>query len=147
MAALDEELRQIERLVRTVRPADAEHRLRALVATMGEEQLHAWEPDFRAVIAEFLPKRRIELDALLDGALQPARETPVAASADETHSDDAVFPELVARVREDLDDLSRRHIFQWATAYRDRVSSAFDDALQVSLRSGNGAVAPELRAL
>jgi hypothetical protein len=147
MGALDEELTQISRLVKTVRPADAEHRLRALVATMGEEQLRAWEPDFRAVIAEFLPKRRNELDALLDGALQPAKETPGGASPGDTHSDEAVPPQLVARIREDLDDLSRRHIFQWATAYRDRVSSAFDDALQVSLRAGDGAVAPELRAL
>lgn len=147
MAALDEELAEIERLVKDVRPADAEHRLRALVATMGEEQLRAWEQDFRAVIAEFLPRRRKTLDVLLDEALRPSQAAPIGVSADDTSTAQAGLPELAARVRDDLDELSRKHIFQWATAYRDRVSSAFDDALQASLRAGQDVVAPELRAL
>jgi hypothetical protein len=150
MGALDEELSRIVRLVQTVRPADAEQRLRALVATMGEEQLRAWEPDFRTAIAEFLPRRRRDLEAFLDRSLRPAADAN-STDLSSSHGDDVYdadsASEILDRVRMDLDDLSRRHIFQWATAYRDRVSSAFDDALQISLRASDQVILPELGAI
>lgn len=147
VATLDDELTQITRLVEQVRPADAEKRLQALITTMGEEQLRAWEPDFRAVIAQFLPKRRKELTGFLDRTLSSAQETPARQTAHDAGREDGASSELTVRVRADLDDLSRRHIFQWATAYRDRVSSAFDGALQAGLRDNDNAVVGELQTL
>jgi len=141
--ALDSELTEIERLIRAVRPQEAEGRLRGLFATMNEEQLRAWEPEFRDVIKLLLPKRRKVLNAALDAVLRPSAQIPDTVPAEATPADHEELADLQQNIRADLHDLSANHIFDWATAYRDSLGSAFDRLFRVSA-SGSAAGAAEI---
>lgn len=129
MSDIAEILQQIELLLQAVRPGDAENRLRSLLDTMGREELRVWEPDFRATIEKFLPKRRRNLNDLVDQLLttSPLQVKDKAP----TDSDAKVMPlldDLDSRLRE----LSDHHIFQWSTFYRDSLAEFFTDFIALS---------------
>lgn len=89
MAALDNELAEIERLLRNVRVSEAEQRLRGLLVSMGAEQLRAWEKELRSLIDQFLPKRRRALTAGLDEGLQQSMGAPDRAESPPKRVDQA----------------------------------------------------------
>jgi hypothetical protein len=66
---IDQILVEVERLVDTVKPREAEERLRSLISTVGDEELRMWEADLRVTIGRFLPKRRKSLLLVLDRRL------------------------------------------------------------------------------
>lgn len=68
----------------------------------------------------------------------PVPATTQAGTTVAAHENRANTPLTYSRNRlsEDLDDLGRRHIFQWATFYRDTLSQYFDDFL-VELESSD----------
>ena len=70
---------QVERLVDTVKPQEAEERLRALIAMMGDEELRQWEADIRLTIGRFLPKRLKVLTLVLDRRLSTGNEAATEA--------------------------------------------------------------------
>ncbi len=133
VGALDSELAEIERLVRIVRVADAERRLRALFVTMGHEQLRTWEADLRQVIEAFHPRRRRVLEAALEHELHRAA-TPVAPPAGPSAGEDDLVEDLRLRIRSQLEDLSANHIFQWATSYRDKFREVFEELFGLAVR-------------
>ena len=76
MPGIDDLLRQVESLVMSAEPAEADERLRSLLTTMGPTELRVWEPDLRLTIGKFLPQRRRALTLLLDQLLQ-SKEQPL----------------------------------------------------------------------
>jgi hypothetical protein len=146
VGALDSELAEIERLVRVVRVADAERRLRALFMTMGDEQLRTWEPDLRQVIQEFHPKRRRALEAALEHELHGTATAVAPTRVGHPVDEDDLVKELRLRIRAQLEDLSANHIFQWATAYRDRFREAFEGLFRLAVRGSADEVAAVARA-
>lgn len=108
--------------------------LRRLIRQMGRQSLIEWRPTLEPVIGRFFPKRRQGLRELLDariaGRLMEVRERALATaypeaaiSSDQTRAWEEEF-------RCDLSELSQRHIFQWATSYRDCLFRHFDHLLE-----------------
>ena len=97
--------------------------LRRLIGEMGQETLIEWRPTLEPVIERFFRKRRRGLQELLDARVSgrplEVRERALAP----TYPDAALTPDQARdrekRLRSDLCELSERHIFQWATSYRD----------------------------
>jgi hypothetical protein len=125
---IDQILAQVERLVETVKPQEAEDRLLSLIGAMGEEELRVWEADLRLTIGRFLPKRRKGLLLTLDGRLSETNGAPGGGlnppAADPQLGVDVVS--LRSELEEKLRFLSDRHIYQWSTFYRDALSIFFD---------------------
>src|SRR5215211_4064537 len=125
MPKIERILAEVERLVDTVKPREAEERLRALIGTMGDDELRTWEADVRLTIGRFLPKRRKSLLLVLDqrlawpdGAPSPPRPAQPEPELD--------YDRLASAFAGDLRDLSEHHMFQWSTFYRDVLSFYFD---------------------
>jgi hypothetical protein len=146
MAALDNELAEIERLIRVVRVADAEQRLRALLMTMGAEQLRTWEEDLRTVIQTFHPKRRKALTFALDQELRRSAVASAPATARGVAVEDDRVEDLRLSIRADFKELSADHIFQWATSYRDRLGAQFDELFRLGVSGSAGEGADMARA-
>lgn len=94
--------------------------MRALIYSMGTDELRVWEFDLRNVASKFFPKRRraviLSLEERLgSGAAQPRQPAENSPSVEV----------LDATLRQALTALSERHIFQWATFYREALSDAF----------------------
>jgi len=117
MSDIDALLSQVESLIISVKPAEAEERLRSLVTTMGTAELRAWEPELRLVLSKFLPKRRRALTELLDASLKGQGLSQRLAEPDVELS--AEMTAMVKKLGDDLAYLYNHHIFQWGTFYRD----------------------------
>lgn len=120
MADLEALLTEIERLIPGV-PADAEERLRALIATLGIEELRSWEVDLERTIGQFYPKRRRTLSGILAARIRSLDEPPAAIAG--AHAD---LDELLGPLADTLRALSEQHIFQWSTFYHDSLYEFFD---------------------
>lgn len=118
MDSIRPELEAIRELIRTVQLADAEKRCQALISALPVEGIREWEVELRDTINRFLPKRRKALVAFLDAALAGRTNSAVGKSKALILSD-ADLGTLEAQLRTDLADLSRYHIFQWSSFYRD----------------------------
>jgi hypothetical protein len=128
MAKVDRILADVERLVATVKPQEAEERLRSLMQTMGDDELRAWDADLRVTINRFLPKRRKSLTLILDERIRP--RPPMESSPEPTPAVDLIA--LQIQFETDLQNLSERHIYQWSTFYRDTLSQYFDSFLDAA---------------
>ena len=142
--SFEEQLQAIEAMVRAVQVEKAENQLRALIETgLSRQELVDNNERIKTTIACFLKKRQKRLALVLAQAMlsngsseatKPAStDTPsTAAAADELDAervageDDA--EKYLTELQQWLDDLSERHIFQWASYYRDMVEGVFDDA-------------------
>jgi hypothetical protein len=124
---IDQILGDVERLVQTVKPREAEEKLRSLISTMGDEELKMWEADLRLTIDRFLPKRRKSLTLVLDRRLASDGASPptLKLGSQEPKQESPLGP-LQMAFAEELQDLSEHHIFQWSTFYRDTLSLYFD---------------------
>jgi hypothetical protein len=134
-------LHEVEELVRNVHPSEADERLRALLEAIGPAELRVWDPELRATIGRFLPKKRRALFALLDELQQDTRSviphvSPAAEPAGHGGAAPLTGGKEVARVvctlEDTLRELSDRHIFQWATFYRDDLGAYFRDLMLLS---------------
>lgn len=132
MANIDSVLVDVERLVRP-NPGEAEERLRALIETMGKEELGAWEVDLRRTINRFYPKRQKALGKMLASRLRMS-SSPPQVTVIPRDSDDEVS-RLVSEFEVTLKDLSALHIFQWSTFYRDALSAKFESFRAICARS------------
>jgi hypothetical protein len=123
---IDQILADVERLVQTVKPREAEERLRSLIGTMGDEELKIWEADLRLTIGRFLPKRRKSLLLVLDRRLTGSDGSP-PATLEFRVEEDTRGPDLErfgTVFADELRDLSEHHIFQWSTFYRDVLTTS-----------------------
>lgn len=121
MSGIDDILAQVDSLIASVKPIEAEDRLRSVLSSMGPAELRVWEPDLRRTIDHFLPKRRKTLSSYLDQLFDAEAQS---ASPDKMFNkiDPAV---LMEGFESDLRELAVHHIFQWATFYRDRLGEFF----------------------
>jgi hypothetical protein len=117
-------LRQVESLLVAVKPTEAEDRLRTLLTSMGPDELRVWEPDFRLTIEKFLPKRRRNLDTLLNELLTARSPNDRNGVETITPANVDIWP-IVRSLESDLEELSGIHIFQWSTFYRDYLGQFF----------------------
>lgn len=134
MPKFDQILTEVERLVATVKPQEAEDRLRSLIATVGDEELRRWEADVRVTIGRFLPKRRrnllLTLEQRLDGDVGAANDRLRLRGTKSEPARNYEF--LRAAFADELNALSQRHIYQWSTFYRDTLSAYFDRFLEAA---------------
>ncbi|MEU3984866.1 hypothetical protein AB0F77_33195 [Streptomyces sp. NPDC026672] len=123
MPGVDTALREIERLCRAVKPADAQALAIALIEELSTGELETREAQLRTVFSRaFLKKRKVTLLALLDERLHGPPPVRAPASRTPAPDEDDWLDEFHAALR----DLSDRHIFQWSTYYRDRLGADFD---------------------
>lgn len=125
-------LGEVRTLVRQVQVADAQQRLEDLIKIMGPAELRVWEDELRTAIADFLPKRQKALQALLDREFHSS----AGASARQESGSCSAAPDDLGRLVLDLEsalsDLSRFHIFQWSTFYRETLADFYDAALELA---------------
>ncbi len=99
------------RLITTVKPQDAEDRVRSLITTVGDEELRRWEADVRVTIGRLLPKRRqsllLTLEQRLAGGDVPPRDRLRVGEPEAGPNCDA----LSATFEDELRKLSQRHIY------------------------------------
>lgn len=103
----------------------------ALIDSNDARSLRELEPELRQIVGCFLPKRKKQLTAVLDGKLKGGDVQPTVSSRD------GAPPVWNLRdLRDDcsdrLQELSSYHIFQWTTHYRKDVGDIFEAALDAS---------------
>lgn len=145
-------LLQIRELARSVKMVEAEAHCRSLLADLDAADLASHYATIRGVIdSSFLKKRRVTLTGLLDAKLAAIFPAETDASlqllVSEGNAFDSRSSSVIslaaksAHLRRDLTEvfaeLSERHIFQWTTAYRERLRPCFDAAVS-SERDGAG---------
>lgn len=129
MAKIDQFLAEIERLVESVKLQEAEERLASLIRTMGDDELKAWDADLRVTIDRFLPKRRRNLLRALNERVHPENPRPALLLRAKPEPEPVValdVDSLQIEFQDELSDLSKRHIYQWSTFYRDSLSVYFE---------------------
>ena len=126
MPTIDDELTQINHLLAKGEAERPERKLTDLIRQMDSLSLAEWRPEIEKSIGRFRPKRRRDLSRVLEsktGAGDTWKETEDkrTSSAREPAAPYTVAPvaDLAADFRVALDELRERHIFQWATFYRD----------------------------
>lgn len=132
------ELDEIRRLNKSLNSVEAEQRTRLLLDRMTEDELATAAEAIRGVIDNFLPKRkRILTEALQVRLNRPGPETagdpaarPAAAPCSVDLRGQQQFSRSLCRtIRNRLDELRDRYIFQWSTWYRDLASEVFEKAV------------------
>jgi hypothetical protein len=129
MKRVSDVLAEVEGLIASVKPGDAEERLRSLIAAMERSDLEEWEDELRQTINRFLPKRRRSLTAILDARLTSTTRVAAPVSATSTHGVGADPVPLIGAFASELDELRDHHIFQWPL-YSDLLSEYLDALLQ-----------------
>ena len=144
MSEIEEVLDKVTDLNRAVRPQEAEDCLRGLLLAMGPAELRVWERDIEGSINGFLPKRRrtlTELFVLLKRGevphSYPIEPLQASTTANQPVSELALAAAPAAQVtlRDVLEGLSRQHLFQFATFYRDELGQFFAQTLE-TLQAG-----------
>lgn len=125
-------LKEVEDLLAVGRGEEPQAKLADFIGQMGESALSEWRADLLKIIERFQPKRRKQLLDLLDSKTsgRPMRVRESARLAYSTVPD--APPDVVPgedAFRDDLLDLSEKHIFQWSTRYRTRLTRHFDHYL------------------
>ena len=108
-----------------------------LIRQMGRQSLIEWRPTLEPVIERFFPKRKRALRELLDARIagrpmevMEVRERALAPVYPEAVLSADQVRALEEEFRSDLRELGERHIFQWATSYRDCLFRHFDRFLE-----------------
>ena len=121
-------LREIERELRLGHGEQPQRMLKALMLDMRRETLAEWKPTLEPIIDRFQTKRRGELQEFLDARIRgrPAgvREPTASTIYEVSPTIEQIDQEI--EFREELGELSRKHIFQWTTSYRDCLFRHFD---------------------
>lgn len=127
---IEARLTEIEDRLARGQAEQPEAMLQRLIGQMGQQSLIEWRPTLEPVIERFFPKRRRGLQELLDariaGRPMEVRERALAPAYPETALPRDQARNLEKQLRDDLRELSERHIFQWATSYRDCLFRHFE---------------------
>lgn len=127
---IEARLTQIEARLARGQAEQPEAMLRRLIGQMGQQSLIEWRPTLEPVIERFFPKRRRGLQELLDARISgrpiQVRERALAPAYPEAALPRDQARDLEKQLRDDLRELSERHIFQWATSYRDCLFRHFE---------------------
>jgi len=128
-------LGEVRDLVRQVQVADAQQRLEDLVKIMGPAELRVWEDELRLAIETFLPKRQRVLLALLEREIRASVDSSTRQERGSSRRAPEALGRLVLTLEDTLSDLSKYHIFQWSTFYREALSEFHDQALDLATNS------------
>lgn len=144
---IEERLTSIERELRQGRGERPEEMLKQLMLEMPRETLSQWKATLEPVIDRFMPKRKRRLRAFLDAEIsgQPAEVRETVANSAYASALAVETVDYEAEFRSQLEDLSRRHIFQWATSYRDCLFEHFDRYLSRMKKQPQTSPETELR--
>ena len=126
-------LEQVEDLIRSVQPVEAQERLANLLRAMGPAELQVYKPELEATIALFFKKRRRELAQLMQECLagpgEQALGDTLAARRAQRQPDQQVTAssrrDTTVELVEVLQYLSDHRIFEWSTSYREQLGSLF----------------------
>ena len=134
MAQIEDHLTQIKDRMATGERDVPERLLKDLIGQMGRLELSDWRVDIMHIADQFQKRRRKNIQELLNEAISgnskspdqepglvEAVELPPAASATSL----SLLSKFEGDFRKDLTDLHERHIFQWATFYRDCLADYF----------------------
>jgi hypothetical protein len=149
----DDEFNKVSELLRKGAAEEPQQILMRLIGRLSPEELRTHEVRIREVVPRFFPKRRAELEELLEKRLDPSAGKP--ATTDEArHAIDVRVTQRVnefkSEIRLDLVELSDRHIFQWGTHYRDAIGRHYGHAVELAkgaagLRDVSAALAVEYK--
>ena len=140
---IEASLTQIEAELRQGHGEQPEMMLKELMRRMRKETLTEWRPTLEPVIERFQRRRRRRLleflDARIRGRATEVRESSLASA----HPMHPVVEQrdAEAEFRDELRELSEKHIFQWATSYRDCLFHHFDLRLS-QIEAGADATTP-----
>lgn len=140
MSSVDDVIDHVDRLRIAVRPREAEEMLAALIQELGADELRVWEPELRACLSRFLPKRAARLKQTLENALRTVGSSMPAGAAGPS----AISREVrlvLDKFQGDLTDLSNRYIFQWSTWYREVFAGFAVELLSATRRGASPASA------
>src|SRR5262249_9564957 len=98
---------------------EAEYLIRSVLDSLDRQSLAAIESQLRELISGFMPKRRRDLNAALEGALSRPESARKPAPTDASVVGWTSLSALGNAYRADLSKLSVAHIFQWSTFYRE----------------------------
>jgi MFS superfamily sulfate permease-like transporter len=101
-----------------------EEMLTELIEQVGYQELKDWEIDIQRLISQFVPKRKKRLEELLTECLYPHKQLQK-----DSLSEQEFWPieDLIKEFKNELKELSEKHIFQWATAYPEILSNYFEE--------------------
>ena len=129
--AIEDHLREIRDAMAKGHKEHPADMVRMLIGNLGRVELTTWQQDFCELIREFEPRppaksggramrRYRELKELLDGKLAAnrGRPPPEIVERQAEYLIDYHSPNLAA-FRSSLDNLQRKHLFQWTTSYKD----------------------------
>jgi hypothetical protein len=139
MASVGELLDNIKQNIQKTKLSQAQQQLNSLIIDLGPTGAETWLPDIEATIALFFKKRRKELNATLEGVRQKDRtgKQQTDNSAEATARD---LEQFLSHLQDDLDELSKLHIFQWPTYYRDWVGVTIDKLIDMPVTTGQKAL-------
>jgi hypothetical protein len=142
MSTIEDRLEVIEHLLATGKGREPEVLLEQLIADMRRSELTEWRLDLERTIERFQPKRRRTLGAILADALTTDKPRIEHSEASRRRRD---LELLEQHLRNDLQDLSARHIFQWSTFYRDCLTGHFGRFLSAAHDCNPAEVATTIR--
>ncbi len=144
---IEARLTEIEEELRLGHAEKPEKMLTELLSQMKEETLAEWRLTLESVIDHFQPRRKRQLHAFLErrieGLSTEVREPAVAsgyAVASKTGQTGAGVT-----FQNDLEELGRKHIFQWGTHYREGLFRHFDVFLERMEFGSDGAATSTIR--
>lgn len=131
--SLKSELAEISALIDNNRLQDGELHLVSLINKTGFNELLLVSPDIEAIIQRFFPKRRKQLQEIHQNALSKRKSLTATTIVIKRFQEKVNPPEVKTPVTgidaylDILAELRDRHIYQWSTHYRDRISFIFKD--------------------
>ncbi len=145
MASIDPKTHQsmveLRGLAKAWQRQKADDLFRLIVSGSNHETLTLLSHDLREVLSTFEKKRKRSLTELLESALAGRRvQSPVFVRQEQA----VTGAELSEKYASRLNELRDKHIFQWATFYRDNVAYICKDAVGSLPSVGDGADVEEI---
>lgn len=120
-----QQVTEVSALIEKNHVQEASEKIHLLIRELPLDILILVAPNLRTLINELLPKRRRDLTNILDAALAQ-RRPPGPTYRPATEPPESSLATYASR----LDTLRDKHIFQWATHYREATNFIVNDLLQ-----------------
>ncbi|MCY3687882.1 MAG: hypothetical protein OXG90_02735 [Gammaproteobacteria bacterium] len=133
---IEQHLSVIDELVAKGQREEPEKLLIELINQMGPSELSDWQRDFLEIAKKFQKRRRKNLEKLINESVAGDKlsKKDVKEEVQKEYTT-VVESRNIVKFRQDLQDLSNRHIYQWSTFYRDCLDENFDRLLKQATES------------
>lgn len=138
MAAVSGVIRQriaeVGAFIQQNRMQSATEQIKSIISSLNTDELILVSPDLRDLIGKMHPKRKRDLTVLLDDAIAKPKSAPrrVQDGLEPTTQPGTLTPSRATQYSLRLNELRKRHIFQWGTYYRDNLIFMFKDLMSKS---------------